>query len=104
MESARQFNVLDVGGTQPTVERIVRETVKALKRFKVCSALAGMRLSAADFCFIWQGREPRFIYPLHRLVILQIELVSCASVQATIGVLSEEDVTTRAHHAYVAHM
>ncbi|PIL26947.1 hypothetical protein GSI_10085 [Ganoderma sinense ZZ0214-1] len=80
-ESTRQFNVLDSKKTQPTIERIVRETVKALKCFK--------------------GKEPRFVYPLHRLVILEIELVPSASVQATIGVLPAEDATIDAWLGYI---
>ncbi|KAM5537556.1 hypothetical protein V8D89_008769 [Ganoderma adspersum] len=69
MEFERQFNVLDAKKTQPNVERIIFETVKALQYF--------------------QRQEPRFTYPLDRLVILEIELVSRASVQAKIGVLKD---------------
>ena len=80
-----QFNVLDAKKNQPTVERVIFETLKALKYFKVFSLLQS-RASDTD-CSILQKQELRFLYPLERLVILEIELVSRASVQAKIGVL-----------------
>ncbi|KAM5541353.1 hypothetical protein V8D89_004907 [Ganoderma adspersum] len=75
MEFSQQFNVLDAAKDQPTIEHIVFGTAKALERFK--------------------ERELRFTqaHTLDQLVILKIELVSGASVQAKIGVLAVEDVT-----------
>ena len=44
IEFERQFNVLDAKKTQPSIERIIFETVKALKCFTV-SSVFNSRLS-----------------------------------------------------------
>ncbi|KAM5543997.1 hypothetical protein V8D89_002614 [Ganoderma adspersum] len=72
-EFDQQFNVLDAAKNQPTIGRIMVETVKALERFK--------------------GDEKRFAYQLDQLFILELELVSRASVQAKIGVLEDDGAT-----------
>ena len=41
IEFKRQFNVLDTRRTQPTVERVIFQTVNALQCFEVSSVIEG---------------------------------------------------------------
>ena len=60
MEFNEQFNVLDVAKNQPTVERIVFETVKAMERFRVGSTLVEHHSWMLTFPFDRRERQNLF--------------------------------------------